>query len=251
MISLSSTTFCSERIEDTLIKISKEFNRWEIISEGEHYLPHVMRRLEAIAPSYGVKFSIHAPISDVNIAALSERIREAATLEIIASMEQAIQLNADTITFHPGYHSMVIPNLGSRSMEKAKRSMRTIDRLMNEFGIVAAVENMPCIKFMMGAQAKELAEMIDGTDMKICFDIGHANTVNQIDEMMDTFGDRIKNIHIHDNNGTNDDHMTIGDGNIDFKKVLKRLSKYKGKYVIESRSLASAVTSRDRLKALL
>ena len=251
MIGVSSTTFCTERIEDTLMRVSKEFDRWEIISEGEHYLPFVMRRLEAIAPSYNVKFSIHAPISDVNIAALSERIREAATLEIIASMEHAIQLNADTITFHPGYHSMVIPGLGSRSVEKAKRSVRTIDRLMNEFGIIAAVENMPCFKFMLGAQAKELAEIVDGTNMKICFDIGHANTVNQIDEMIDTFGDRIKNIHIHDNNGNNDDHMTIGDGNIDFKKVLKRLSKYKGKYIIESRSLESAAISRERLKALL
>jgi sugar phosphate isomerase/epimerase len=251
MIGVSSTAFCSEAVETTLEKVAKEFKHWEIISEGEHYLPLVMRRLEAIAPSYGMKFSIHAPISDVNPAALSDRMRESATLEIIASMEQALQLNAETVTFHPGHHSMVIPNMESRAVEKAKRSMRTIDRLMNEFGIVATIENMPCFKFMIGAQAKELAYIIDGTDMKICFDIGHANTVNQIDEMIDIFGDRIRNVHIHDNNGTNDDHMTIGDGNIDFRKVLKRLSKYKGNYIIESRTLESAVISRDRLKDLM
>jgi sugar phosphate isomerase/epimerase len=238
-------------VEETLKRVAKEFKHWEIMSEGEHYLQHVLRRLEAAAPSYKVKFSIHAPISDVNIAALSERMREAATLEIIASMEQAIQINADTVTFHPGYHSMVIPNLEAKSIEKAKRSMRTIDRLMNEFGVVAAVENMPNFKFMIGAKAKELYDIVDGTDMKICFDIGHANTVNQIDEMMDLLGDRIKTVHIHDNNGNNDDHMTIGDGNIDFKKVLKRFSRYTGKYIIEARSLESAVISRDRLKAML
>jgi sugar phosphate isomerase/epimerase len=251
MIGVSSTTFCSERIEDTLAKVAKEFGHWEIISEGEHYLPLVMRRLEAVAPSYKIKFSVHAPISDVNLAAHSERLREAATLEIISTMEQAIQLDAKVITFHPGHHSMVIPNLEARALEKAKRSMRTIDRLMKEFGITAAVENMPNFKFMMGARAKELFEIIDGTDLKVCFDIGHANTVDQMDEMIDLFGDRIKNIHIHDNNGTNDDHMTIGDGQIDFKKILKRLSNYKGKYIIESRSLGSAVISRDRLKGLL
>jgi len=251
MIGASSTTFSAEKIEDVLMKVSKEFDHWEIISEGEHYLPLVMRRLEAVAPSYNVKFSIHAPISDVNIAALSERIREAAVLEIIATMEQAIELNADTITFHPGFLSMVIPGQGAKSMEKAKRSIRTIDRLMNEFGIIAALENMPSIKFMIGTTAKEMLEMVDGTDMKVCFDIGHANTVGQIDEMIDLIGDRIKNVHIHDNNGTNDDHMTIGDGNIDFTNVLKKLSGYKGRYIIESRSLESAVISRDRLKKML
>ncbi|MCL2143684.1 MAG: sugar phosphate isomerase/epimerase [Methanomassiliicoccaceae archaeon] len=251
MIGVSSTAFSAENIEDVLAKVSKEFGHWEIVSEGEHYLPLVMRRLEAVAPSYNVKFSIHAPISDINIAALSERIREAATLEIIASMEQAIELDAKTITFHPGLTSMVIPGQEAKTMEKAKRSVRTIDRLMNEFGIIAALENMPSFRFMIGTTAEQLFSIVDGTDMKICFDIGHANTTKQTNEIIDLLGDRIRNVHIHDNNGTNDDHMTIGDGQIDFEKVLKRLSKYTGNYIIESRSLSSAVTSRDRLKEML
>ncbi|MDR0791304.1 MAG: sugar phosphate isomerase/epimerase [Methanomassiliicoccaceae archaeon] len=251
MIGVSSTTFSAGNIEECLEKVSKEFGLWEIVSDGEHYLPLVMRRLEAIAPSYNVKFSIHAPISDVNIAALSERMRESAVMEIIASMEHAIQLNANVVTFHPGYQSMVIPGLNDRSVEKAKRSMRTIDRLMKEFSLTACVENMPSFKFMLGRTAKEMFDLVDGTEMRICFDIGHANTMSQIDEMIDLLGDRIKNIHIHDNNGDNDDHMTIGDGNIDFPPILKKLSKYNGKYIIESRSLESAVISRDRLRTML
>jgi len=250
MIGVSSTAFCTESIEETLIKVSKEFDHWEIMSEGEHYLPLIMRRLGAVAPSYNIKFSIHAPISDVNIAALSERIREASVMELIASIEQAVELNVNTVTIHPGYQSFAIDGLRSRSFEKAKKSIRTIDRLMNEFSIVACVENMPSFKFMIGQTAKEMSELLDGTDMKICFDTGHANTMIQTDEIIDTLGDRIRNVHIHDNKGDSDDHMTIGDGNIDFKYVLKKLSKYKGKYIIESRSLESAVISRDRLKAL-
>ena len=251
MIGVSSTRFCSDNLEESLMNISKEFDHWEIVSEGEHYLPLVLGRLKAVAPSYNTKFSIHAPISDINIASLSERIREASTLEIIAAMEHAIELSVDTVTFHPGLRSVVVPGQETKSMEKAKKSIRTIDRLMNEFGIVAALENlpmMPAFGFMIGKTAKEMAELVDGTDMKICFDIGHANTVGQIDDIIDMLRDRIVNVHIHDNNGSNDDHMTIGDGNIDFKKTLSKLSKYSGRYIIESRTLESAVTSRERLK---
>ena len=251
MIGVSSTMFSTVGFEEQLAKISKEFGHWEIVSEGEHYLPLIMRRLETVAPSYNVKFSIHSLISDLNIAALSERLREAAVMELIATVEQALVLNASTVTFHPGLHSFVVPGQESKSMEKAKRSIRTIDRLMNEFSVTACVENMPSFKYMLGRTAEEMFRLVDGTDMKICFDIGHANTTNQTDEMMDLLGDRIKNIHIHDNKGDNDDHMTIGDGNIDFPKVLKRLTEYKGNYIIEARSLDSAVVSRDRLKGML
>ena len=251
MISVSSVNFTAEKVEDCFLKVAKEFNHWEIMSDGEHHLPLVSKRILALAPSYDVKFSIHTPISDVNIASLCERMREAATMEVIAAMEQAIELNANVITFHPGYYSLAVPGHEQRSAEKAKRSMRTIDRLMKEFGIVACAENMPSFNFMMGRTAKEMFDLVDGTDLKICFDIGHANTTKQTDEMIDLLGDRIGNIHIHDNNGKNDDHMTIGDGSIDFEHVLKRLTKYKGNYVIESRSLGSAVTSRDRLAKLL
>ena len=58
------------------------------------------------------------------------------------------------------------------------------------------------------------------------------------------------NIHIHDNNGQQDQHLTVGDGNIDFKHVLSKLSGYGGRYVIESKSFESAVDSQDRLIAL-
>jgi sugar phosphate isomerase/epimerase len=251
MIAVSSTTFCTESIEETLIRVAKEFDHWEIISEGEHYLPLVMRRLGAIAPSYDIRFSIHAPISDINLGALCERMREAAVMEMIASAEQAVELDVKTITIHPGLESMVIPGFEAKSAEQAKRSVRTIDRIMNEFGLSACLENMPSFKFMLGRTAKEMFDLVDGTDMKICYDIGHANTTGQIHEMIDLLGDRIGNIHIHDNKGNNDDHMTIGDGNIDFVPVIKRLSKYKGRYVIESRSLESAVKSKGILEKML
>ena len=94
-------------------------------------------------------------------------------------------------------------------------------------------------------------EIIDGTDLSVCFDIGHANTSGQIDRMVELFGDRIRNIHIHDNLGEKDDHLTIGDGRVDFGYVLGLLRNYRGRYIIEARSLESAIESQARLRKLL
>jgi len=60
--------------------------------------------------------------------------------------------------------------------------------------------------------------------------------------------ERFANVHVHDNMGERDQHLPVGDGNIDFKQVLKQLSGYDGRYVIEARSLNEAVVSRDRLQ---
>ena len=65
--------------------------------------------------------------------------------------------------------------------------------------------------------------------------------------MIDTFGKRIKNIHIHDNNGDKDEHLTIGTGSIDFCKVLKKLKFYDRNYVIESKNYDSAAESQSVL----
>lgn len=247
MISVSSPGFCEQNIEDSLKAISKEFDNWEIFSEGEHYLPLVLKRFTVAASQYKMRYSIHAPIADVNIAALSERMREASTLEMMATMEHAINMEVKTVTIHPGLYSMVVGGQERKSVERAKKSLRTLDRVTAEFGVTMALENMPSFKFMLGQTAEELNELVDGTDMKICFDIGHANTTEQIDQMTDMFGDRIANVHIHDNNGERDEHLTLGNGNIDFKTVIRKLG-HDRNYVIESKSLESAVASKRILE---
>jgi sugar phosphate isomerase/epimerase len=129
--------------------------------------------------------------------------------------------------------------------------MKALDAAQKEYGVSLAIENMPNAYFFLGRTAAELNEIVDGTELGICFDIGHANTTGQIDDMIDTFGDRITNIHIHDNGGQKDEHLTIGEGSVDFPKVLKKLGFYDRNYVIESKSYESAAESQSVLESLL
>lgn len=251
MIGVSSPTFSSYPVEDVLPGLAKFFNHWEIVSEAEHQLPLIAPRLAMLMDSYDMSFSIHAPFCDINIASLNERIRESSVMEIINMVEYAVNMNIRTITFHPGLYSMAVPDMEEKSIMSAKRSIRMLDRISEEYGVNMALENMPSMPFMLGHTAQEMSDLIEGTGMPICFDIGHANTVGQIDEIIDVLGDRIINIHVHDNDGTADKHMTVGDGNIDFAAVLGKLRRYTGNYIIESRSLESAVESLDRLSAIL
>jgi len=251
VIGVSCPQFCLIDPEKMMDEISKHFDLWEIFSELEHDVIQFSSRFNKIKGSYKMSYSVHAPICDINIAALNEKIRKASLEETRKTMEHANRMGVKMITIHPGVYSTSLDNVREFSIEWAKISLKEIERYAAEYGITAAIENMPSFRIMMGQTPQELLELIDGTDLKICFDIGHANTIGKIDDFIDAFGSRIANIHIHDNMGKNDDHMTIGDGTIDFVSVLKKLKRYKGNYIIESRSLDSAVVSKKRLEALL
>ena len=251
MIGMSCTQFGILDPEKVMDMVSKDFGHWEIFSEAENAVTKFSSRFNEIKGSYGMTYSIHAPICDINIASVNDSVREASVDEMIRTMEHANKMGIKTITIHPGVHSMVLYDVKDRSEELSRRSLRTIEKGAEEYGVVAAIENMPSFGIMMGRNPEELLGLLEGTDLRICFDIGHANTMGAIDECIEAFGERIANIHIHDNVGKNDDHMTIGEGNIDFVHVLSKLKWYKGNYIIESRNMESAIVSKERLEKLM
>lgn len=251
MIGVSSTEFSAYRFDEVIAEVSKVFEHWEIFAEAEHRLPTVESLFREMMPSYNLSYSIHAPISDINIASLNERIREDSILEILTTAETAASLGIELITIHPGLTSMSVPYMEEKATEKAKRSLSSIDRISSQYGVTIAVENMPSFPFMLGHTAEEMNELIGSTNLGFCLDIGHGNTTGQTDELIKAFRDRLVNIHIHDNHGEMDEHLTLGEGDIDFKSIISSLKGYTGNYVIESKSFPSAVESQDYLRPLL
>jgi sugar phosphate isomerase/epimerase len=70
---------------------------------------------------------------------------------------------------------------------------------------------------------------------------------------IDSFTDRLAHIHIHDNHGEEDEHLPLGSGKIDFKKVVKwlKLINYSQTITFEVfTSSDDAVRSREHLKKL-
>lgn len=251
IVGVSCPNICTVSPTDSLAELSKGFTHWEIFSEADHMVQRLDDTFFEAAGQSGMTFSLHASIADTNIAALNPRMREATVMELMTELECAASMDIDTVTIHPGIISLSVPGTRDRSIAAARESCRMLDRAAKEFGVEhVCIENMPRFPIMLGIEPAELEAIVDGTDLGITFDIGHANTSGHIDDMIDTFGDRIANIHIHDNNGDADSHLTIGDGNIDFRHVLKRLSGYTGRYIIESKSIESALESQKRLRAM-
>lgn len=64
-------------------------------------------------------------------------------------------------------------------------------------------------------------------ELGFCFDSGHAQINNNVD-ILATFLERLLLVHLHDNYGTNDDHNILGEGVIDWKRVIPLVLKAPG-----------------------
>jgi sugar phosphate isomerase/epimerase len=250
MIAISSPHLSRWDFPQALCRVAEHYRSWEIVAEGRHLLRDIVDDFLELTPSWDLQYSIHAPLSDVNIGAINPRLREAALNEVLESMGAAHRMGVDLVTVHPGFLSPLTRLDREVAVTATMASLKTIDALAKDMGLRVALENMPEMPASMAKDPEELCHLMEGTDLGVCFDLGHANTVGNIPDFL-RIKDRIINMHVHDNVGDWDRHLVIGEGNVDFRKWLGAFRPYSGRYVIEARELENSLLSRDRLAAIL
>jgi sugar phosphate isomerase/epimerase len=251
MIGIGSPAFCQTPFSDMLEEISKHFGLWEILSEGEDRLELIRERLRHARETSSIRFQVHAPLSDVNIGSVHEPMRIAAVNEIKQTLVMCRQLEIPLVTVHPGFIQGIAFLDKNRAVVKTRESIREISRTAEDLGVSVSVENMPANINATCTQARELVEVIEGSGLGICFDMGHANTSGQLDEML-SLAERFTNVHLHNNEGEWDQHNRVDEGSADLEKVASVLRRsYKGNVIIESTDLGSGVESKEILRRLL
>ena len=250
MIAISSPHLSRWDFPYALGRVAEHYQAWEIVAEGKHLLRDIHADFQRLSPSYDLEYSIHAPLSDVNIGAINPRMRAAALNEVLEALDMGHRMGVDLLTVHPGFLSPLTVLDRDTAIQATKGSLKAIDARAKDLGIRVALENMPEMPVSMAKVPEELLLFLDGTELGVCFDIGHANTVGNISDFL-SVKDRFINMHVHDNVGDRDRHMVIGEGNIDFRRWLGAFRPYRGRYVIEARELERSLVSRDRLQSVL
>jgi len=251
MIGIGSPAFCILPFEPSLKAISQHFRLWEILSEGENRLDLIKEGVKRATESTDMRFQVHAPLSDVNIGSVHEPMRRAAVNQITETISICRDLDVRLVTVHPGFVGGIAFLNRARALEMTKESVKEIASVAEENSVEVVIENMPANINATCTTADELVEAIEGTGLRICFDMGHANTARQLDAML-ALAERFGNVHLHNNEGQWDQHNVVDDGTADLGKVIAALrGSYRGNIIIESRDLESGVRSKAVLERTL
>ena len=87
-----------------------------------------------------------------------------------------------------------------------------------KYGVNIAVENTRFLRYN-----RYLFQKIDSPRLRFCYDCGHNHCFTPDEDALELFGDRLVTTHLHDNHGVRDEHLLIGEGNIDLPALFLRL----------------------------
>lgn len=202
-----------------------------------------------ILESYSLKYSIHAPFMDVNIASPQDQSRLNSIAQIKSSIDLANEINAEAVVVHPGLISFLANKYFKKEVyEFANQSIKEIGDYAKDLGVMATIENMPNFESMIYQNIVDLNQLLVENEMHMTLDIGHANHVGYAPE--DMIFDSIKHIHVHDNLGDDDSHLPLGEGSIDLKYIINTLESknYDGIYILEVNDYDSIKKSYEYMK---
>jgi len=198
-------------------------------------------RLRELGEEYGVTFTVHSPHRDCALGHLNEPLRRAAVDGVERSLDLAAAAGAGGVVVHGGAARTKYPERVQRqAREQAVKSIRECARYAADVGVPLCLENQrdKVSKRRHTATPDRLAAFLDDVDadpdvLRLTLDVGHAKASGvDYERFVDRFGDRIRIVHLHDNDGTADDHDPLPS----FRTVVDRVDAPYN--VLEMKSLA-------------
>jgi sugar phosphate isomerase/epimerase len=210
-------------LSESFGKMNKELSNAEtkyieVIDDGTHTLSNKrVQTLREAANRCNLKYSVHAPFADVNIASPSKTMLKAALKRLHQSMQFAVDLDAYLWVFHPGGKSGISAFYPGADWKQNNESIIQIHKWADELGLKIAVENLPeKYNFLMKAP-QDFQRFYKETgleDIGIVLDTGHAHLEGQITPFLQQVPNKIVHIHVSDNHGVIDEHLGLGYGTI-------------------------------------
>ncbi|MDH7593158.1 MAG: sugar phosphate isomerase/epimerase family protein [Methanomicrobiales archaeon] len=214
-IGVSTWCLLDRTLGEALECLSSRVKEVEILSDASHDLLHAG---VDCCSSFDLRYSVHAPVTDLNIASCRERVREV-SLDILEEVcERAAVIDASCVVVHPGF--MPWMELRERSLACLHRSLKRLSGVQEEQGIRIAVENMGSWE-VCHFRDTSLLPAIRELGLGFCLDIGHAHINGALEEFLHLA--EPDHVHVHDNHGREDDHLAPGEGGIDFNRIAVAL----------------------------
>ena len=115
--------------------------------------------------------------------------------------------------------------------ELGVRRLQSIIDHAEKLGIRVAFENTKVYGYL-----EYVFDRIKNNNMGICYDAGHCHCHLGDKFDWEKFKDRIFIVHLHDNDGSEDQHLLPFEGTIDWQEVIDNLNRanYSGPVIMES-----------------
>lgn len=238
-LGISTWAYLDLPLDQALERISLLSTRAEILCEGRHSL--FRSENPDLASDYSLKYSVHGPIADINIASIYHEFREASVNLHRRAIAASAAIGAELYVIHPGYTPWSF--CWGDALTCLYQSLSELAPLQDELGISLAVENMPQSEWLFFKKPD-----LDLHGLGLVLDIGHAHTCGTLQDFL--AHPALTHVHLHDNSGEGDEHLALGKGRIDLMPVLQKIQDKGLTAALEQKSEIAVIESLTALKTL-
>ncbi|MEW6585381.1 MAG: sugar phosphate isomerase/epimerase family protein [Nitrospirota bacterium] len=199
---------------------------------------------------YDPSLTIHAPFMDLSPGAVDPRVRTITVERFSQIFDIASVLKPKVIVFHSGYEKWKYALKADLWLENSLLTWKELLKRTAGLEVKIAIEN---VFEDTPENLRLLMEAVQSDHFGICFDSGHFNLFSKVSlgEWLNQLKPYILELHLHDNRGSADDHLAMGEGSFDFGTLFSILNDCKPIYTIEAHSKEGVLKSIERLNQLL
>ena len=109
------------------------------------------------------------------------------------------------------------PNINQLGLDRFKRLIERAEK--NNVNI--ALENVHTLEHL-----DYLFHSIESDKLKFCYDSGHENCFTSGKDCLSKYGHKLAALHLHDNDGTGDQHMLPFSGSVKWERIMEKLNEF-------------------------
>ncbi len=172
------------------------------------------------------RITVHGPFLDLSPGSSDPAIREITRHRLEQVLALVPILKPETVVCHAGYEEDRYSYFHESWLKKSLEMWRWFGGKLLEAGTVLMLEN---VYEKMPAEISPFFSRLQDLKVGFCFDLGHQFVFGNVslDAWIDMLGPYIGQLHLHDNNGSKDEHLPLGSGKIDFYPLVEFLKKRK------------------------
>ena len=174
---------------------------------------HVKESLKGVSSSI-----LHAPTNELFPCAVDEKARELAAYRYRQAIDLAKSYGSSKIVIHGGYTPWFYYPVWyvSQSISFWKEFLK------ENPDVNIVLENV------LETQPDMIVDILEGVNdpgLRMCFDVGHINAYSYVPilDWLEVCAPWIGHVHINNNDGKEDGHKGLQEGNIPIKEILRRI----------------------------
>lgn len=163
----------------------------------------------------GCRITAHGPFWDLCPGSIDRAIREASLARLAGFFDIVEVIRPEQIVCHLGYdhrhHDSRRSEYIDNSIECWSHFIKVAEKIEAPIVLENVWEKTPEIH-------REVLGRLDPNWIGFCLDTGHQHSYSKtpLNRWLDATADRLREIHIHDNDGSDDHHLPVGQGSVDF-----------------------------------